>query len=507
MTYTATIAPPAGAKESNMNITTTLLAPWRSTPRQSAWALLAIFGICSVVGLAASIAIHDAEGNVFAVMFYCLGAFAVWGFGMPWLALLARDARRLCIPGIAGNTALSAVIYGVLTVAIPTLLEGALGRNMPVTALLCALAVTGGLAIMLLPRWAGSMMGLLPAAYVTLHYALHIPSPLDPRFLHWGTPLLVLLLATDIVCWRRLLRSETPTTFGWGTATIFQLPSSTFPGGGLANMQWAWGQSAKRPAQVDLRKVGPHAPTATIQVALGGWYVPQTVVARLRTAGWLAIAILGVGAIMLLVNLGQMHEPVWHKVLVILGVSIGLWVGLFGAMMLTFVTMAVLQRRWQREAELALLALLPGLGRDAPVCRSLVRASLVKPAIVFALLWGFMAATTLPMHLGFTSIVLLGLIEAGAACVTAAMALRTFAGRPPGTAGKLVLMAVILLLMNATGVLAFIAPTPHLERIGVLAEWGLAAAWIVLGAWMARMALHAWRDLQRRPHPFLANAP
>lgn len=486
-------------------IAATLQAPWRATKRQTSWLSLAVFVVCSVVALAFGIAMPNARGQLVAMAWYMVGVGFVWAFGLSNLVLLARDARLMAIPGVLRNTTVSALAYGVLTVALPALIEGTFGWNAPLAALLAALAATAGLCFVLSPRWISTWMGFLPAILVMAHQTFHLTFRFDAGSLRWGALVLVVLSTGAALRWRRVLRDDRQDATGWNVPMILQLRQQAVCTGFSFDKQMFWRRNDRQHRYMDLRGVGARAPATTIEVALGALFVPQTLAGNLRrlaAVGW-PVAMFAVA--MLLVNLGHVHE--FRKLLAITAISGAMWSGMFGMTMTLFAIYAMLKRRWTQGAEPALLALLPGLGEGVALHRSVLRAMFVKPFAVCAALWALMVGCEVALHLGFAALALTTLVVIGMCAATALVLLRAFIGRPFRPFVQMLLSGSALVLMCVTLPLAFVTPLAKLGSMAMRVEWLLLAAWLVFGACMVVLALRARNCFAHRAHPFLANAP
>ena len=183
------------------------------------------------------------------------------------------------------------------------------------------------------------------------------------------------------------------------------------------------------------------------------------------------------------------------------GFALAMWI--FATVSLFTAEMAsnVLGLRWSKtNAELPLLALLPGLGHGRDVRRALLRAAVLAPArgqlvaltlfvIVAALLhqgWQVDAAM-----LGMT-LVALGMLAASALAVLGGSPL---CGWPRGL---LLLLALALITLT---VLSFTAG-PQWQLLS-LAHVGIG--WAALLLWLLWLGYRGWRGLRQRPHPFLPN--
>ncbi len=161
----------------------------------------------------------------------------------------------------------------------------------------------------------------------------------------------------------------------------------------------------------------------------------------------------------------------------------------------------LLDLRWSRtNAELPLLALLPGLGHGRGARRALLRAAMLVPArdqLVWLTLFVIVAAL---LHQGWQvdaamlgmTLVALGMLAASALAVLGGSPL---CGWPRGF---LMLLALALITLTA---LSFTAG-PQWQPLR-LAHLGIG--WAALLLWLLWLGRRGWRGLQQRPHPFLPN--
>lgn len=503
-TALATDAASTGGSHFRTWIVPALMAPWRATKRQTIWISLLMFGTCWGAALAFEVFMPDVRGQALAGIGYAAGAAALWAFCLSSLVLLARDARLMSIPGVTRNTMASAIIYGGLTVGIPALIEAALGGNMAVTAVLVALGMGAGLAFVLSPRWISIWLGFVPAIYAPLQHTFHILSPLDHRFLRWAAPLALVLLFANAVQWRRVLSDGRPDTRGWRSSMILQLRQQAVSRDLALDTQVLWRRGGDTEHRyTNLRGISARTPAKAIEVALGPLFVPRTAAGHLRQLRIVVWMMLAFGGAMLLENLDRVHSL--RKLLTIMGSSSAMWMGMFGIAMTALLVVSMLRRRWEQGAEPALLALLPGLGTSAPLHYSVLRAAFTKPAILCAALWALMTGCELPMHLGTIALVMTTLIVLVFLATTVMLVLRVFAGRPMRTLNQVLIAGVAFVLMSVSLPAVFVTSLVKLGHIALLSEWGLLAIWLVFAVWMSTLAWRAWRALQRRPHPFLAN--
>lgn len=490
-----------------MRILDVLAAPKFAGSRATRWWATGFFLLMSAgaiaVGYITARKIPDPRSIQLALFVYSFGA----GIPSMWLVTLllaARDARRLGLPGIVHNSAYSMWFYALAIVAAPAIAVAIVGGNVATAVLFPALAVAACLAYMLLPVVIAGWFGVLPALYIGLHNLHLVPSAFDPRFQHWAWLALATLLVIDVIRWRQFLHADGNDDGIWSRTMLSQMRGNMFGKWASIDQRWAWRRSGNKPTAVDFREVGSAKPVKTIEVSLGGWYVPQTLASRLGTAARVILPALLFIPLMLLMNMS--HEHSLRKAWQIIGVSGGLWIGLFGGAMLAFMTWALLQRRWKHHAGMALLALLPGIegGHAAP---HVVRAMFTKPAVAFVVLWLCMLIPALVLHSGPMALLLVSLLMAGMAAIMVTAVLTAVAGRPSGTFATAAVGVVVLVMVCATAILSIITPLAKLGTWGVQAQWLVVLAWLALIGWAAWRSGKAWRTLRQRPQPFLANAP
>lgn len=492
-----------------MTLRSVLLAPWRSAHASMRWLLLIVLALCTGVGGVLAIFSSKPDALWISIVLYAGGLGYAWAFFLSSLALLAIDARLLRVPGMQRTAEFALVGYAVLSVLPATLLYGLAGGNMPAITLLLTLCVLGGLSMALLPRYFAVLAGLMPALHNAYASFSHIPGPSDPGFLSWAPIAATLLLVTCVLRWRKLMNHAGPYTNGFGDAMVLQ-----YRRGGWAN-SWSGNgnldttqQVRQRPdwmqPQADLRHAGPQQPRMALRIALGGWYLPKTLMGHLQAWGPVLLAML---VPLTVLALGFFRSPalmdeLWRTIFVI---AIG-WGALFGAFGLTIMSVMLLAQRWRRvNTELSLLALLPGLGNAATTKVQLLRVALLRPLSIQAALLAMLVALAIYAHAPGASLLLIVISQLGCAAALVACLLTILGGRPlPGWALTL-LMTVIGLLVGSlssfpgslTGDPSWVPAMPFVMTIVV--------AWLVMGAvllWLGRCGWASWRA---RPHAFLPN--
>ena len=205
----------------------------------------------------------------------------------------------------------------------------------------------------------------------------------------------------------------------------------------------------------------------------------------------------------LLIQRGQ-HDKKTADVLE--GVLIGSpsMTGICAGPVIGILSLTWLSKRWQRtNAELPLLALLPGLGDPAQARRRVLRAGLGLPLILHALLVMLTGITMLCWHGHVAMLSFLLLAQLGTAAVTVAVLLNLFGGRHLSiwVNGSVLAASFVLTLLS------LVLPAMSWGRDPVagaeMALQPLVAAWLLLTAGMIWLARRGWRELMQRPHPFL----
>lgn len=498
-------------EEQHMQLREVLMVPWRSAHRGLRWLSLIITMACVLGAIVAGWFMHNRHWWLLSTGIYCLGALYAWAFWLSTSLLLAIDARRLRLPGVQRAAQGSVLLYGFLTVAVPTLVLGALGANASVVALLTALAVTGSLAFVLLPRWLSMWFGFLPALNIGLRHLVQYPPMSDPRWLAWGTLALAVLLVVDVLRWRHLLRNETDNELGYGSAMVMQFRRQGALGNWSGLQQFDSGLMVRqRPnwmqPRADLRRTGPQYAVRALRVALGGWYTPQTVAGHLRAATLALLPILVMIPVMMLISTENHHR---EGLLIGFGAGLG-WCITFVGLMLTAMTTVLIRQRWQRSnAELPLLALLPGLGDARHVRGNLLRAALVIPVVTqLMLLIAILAAALFAapfIHLGGLALLLVTLPQLGALGATVAQVLCTLGGRKLPTWGEWLVFAPLVVLFFASSFIPLTTLGQHPWAGDSLMEPLMLAAWVVMALMLAWVGRRGWRGMLARPHPFLPN--
>lgn len=502
-----------------MNLPLSLWLPWRTVHRSLRW-LGGGFGLLlCVAGGGVAVYVGGAHGWRYGMMLYAFGVGYFWMCVMACLMLVAIDARRLRLPGIERSITGSLLLYGLASVAVPLAMFVPLGGDAATIALVAALAASAGLASPLTPRYLTLLLGFLPALAIGARHPLHLPFPGQPGFVPLGLAVLAALVAACIFRWRQLLRAEAPVETGLGSAMVLQYRRNGGMGGmnggllGAALHDRASAASGARLSRtapaIRLDGIGPHTPVLALRVALGEGLAPQTLRSHARRFARIGLPLLLFIAVMAVMQAGEAHGDVLHKVLRGVGVNVIGWLGLMGGIALMVMGSLLPWRGWRRaNAELPLLALLPGLGDADALRHNLLRAALLRPLLLQALLLALVLAAALAMHAGPLLWLFAGLGQLGCAGVVVASTLATFGGKPlPGWGMGVLLTAMGLLVSASTFMALFATLGKHAQPLGDGSIATLAIVWVAAIAALLWLCRRGWQGMQARPHPFLANVP
>jgi hypothetical protein len=474
-----------------------LSKPWR----EGVGVCFALLLVAMVIGGAlgrhdTAVTIHLAHAAAFIDCFF-------WAGVLSQSLLLARDAYHLRLPALGREVTASLALYVLLTIVLPALLLAGLGGNAAVALTEIGMGAGLGMAYATLPPYLGICACLAPM--LRDHAGSWLPMPLTSpdRFLAWAAPCTVLLWLLIGGFWRSAVRHD----FGLSGARrpiMLNLRTLAWYGRSRSNhlelqqirRRWRWAQPT-----ADLRHCGPNHPMCSLRIAMGGWSMPQTFASRWRQLGLVLASLL---LPVFVIAVAWHGDDLMHGIFANANtLTFGLCI--VGAVM-ALAQVQTLQRRWSRpNAELPLLALLPGLGDVARIKHELLLANLLPTLGVQVLLVLTMLGLAAGMRLdagsdivlllgqltGMGMLVALGLSSIGGACVSN---------------GRLTVLAICgCLLVNASCVLAL----PLLDGVPPMRH--PAVAWIAAIFWagflvpLLRIGQNGWRAYRRRSHPFLVN--
>jgi hypothetical protein len=341
---------------------------------------------------------------------------------------------------------------------------------------------------------------------------LHLPPLTDPRWPTWGALALIVLLLVIVMRWRKLLRDDSDNALGFSSAMLMQFhrQGTAFSWGGMPQMDS--GQMIRlRPdwmqPRASLRGVGPRSPVLALRIALGGYYMPKTLASHLCSAA-ITLLPLSLSMLVLVVLFASNHDVrSLGTTLEYAGLGIVGWIGVFGGLMFTLIAAVQIRQRWQRvNAELPLLALLPGLGDADSQRRNLLRATFGIPVVAQTVLLAGVVILASVVHMHGSAMLLVMLPEFAAIGAMVAQALCTFGGCRLPAWGEWLIYIPLVALFFISAFIPMSALGKHPWQGAAMIEWWLLAAWMAMAVVLAWLGRRGWRALLRRPHPFLPTA-
>lgn len=483
-----------------MNARQLLHIPWYSTYPTLRWFAVVVFVLCSAGAIAIGTFADGPGAMQGAVALYGCGLIYLWAFFFSLSLLPAIDARQLRLPGISRQIHASLVLYGLLGIAVPLVVPGVGGGTMAVLALFSAV----GLIFALVPRYLAVLVGMTPMLVNALWYRLDLPGIDDPRFVPWAAMAALVLLLVCAWRWRQLLRAGGTQASGWSSPLVLQFRSGSW---GYWNDIGDNRQLSRRPdwlrPAIDLAGVGPAKPRKSLRVALGGWYLPQTA----ASYGKQLALMFGVLALpMACVTLVSRIKSTDDDAATLAGGIVGALCSFLvvAAPMICIFSLLWLSKRWKRtNAELPLLALLPGLGDPAGAKRLLLRTVLGLPLALHGLLVLLLGMVMLFWHGHAYMLSFMLLAQVGGAVVTAAVLLNLFGGRAlsPWSIGLILVVANVLTMASLLLPALALGREPMAQAMPLLPL--LPLGWLLLAGAMAWLGRRGWHRLMQQPHPFL----
>lgn len=486
-----------------------LVMPWVASPLYTRLiAALAVGGALAVAVVIALAGWMHAYADWQHALIFALG-FAVWMLWSSYVATslqLARDARDLRLPRIARDADHCLLLFAAVSVGLPALACWLLGAPVALAAATCVLAAALGLAYMLLPFYVGFPLVMAVFIALTAH-------GLAATVASWWM-LIPALVVFDALRWWQLRAAALVRRDGLAAATVFYCyRRDAMRNGGWRSLSQTFLQSPlKKAMALNLRGIGPAHPVNSLRLALGGFGMPKSFAARLQDV-WRLLAFLLVFALFFIAM--QLFGPGAHS-----GDAVAVrryWISpllVYGGVMASVVSVTAFASRtrslWRKfDAELSLLALLPGLGKPDAAKRTTVLASLAPAAVFLAIIGCVLCAGALEVDATIWAYVSVMLCCGGAFTLIAASTLESLGGSPIHTTGYVLLYCAFTAL--ASLVLSISLPADqyhgaHPELIGVVPAW-LLVLWGAYLLVLAVLAVHGARELRKRPHAFLANAP
>jgi len=488
-----------------MNLWQLLRTPRYWTHASLRWIAVIVFLLGTAAATGWSLYATGDKAVKGVLLFYGVGLVYLWSFFFSAGLLPAADARQLRLPGIERQIHASLLLYGVLSLLLPMLIPGITIESVGVVLLF----LVGGVAFALMPRYLAVLLAMTPSLLVVAWRRFDLPGIADPRFGTWAALAALALLLVTAWRWHRMLRTGSHTTNGWGSPIVLQLRSgswgywSNIGDNSLLRQRPDWMQPG-----INLDGAGPNLPRKSLRVALGGWYLPLTARTYAGQIGlMLLIVALPVASTLLLVRLHGDGNTESMSTLAggMLGVLSSLAV-MAGPMICIF-SLLWLGRRWrQANAEMPLLALLPGLGDGVLLKQQLLRTVLTMPLVLHAasilILLPIMVSLSGNGDLSMLAFMLL--TPLGCAGMTVAILTNLVGGRRLTWLANGAIFAVAGLLILASLLLPALAEGRHpVPQVHALMP-AIPLAWLLFIGAMVWLWRRGWRGLMQLPHPFVS---
>jgi len=490
-----------------MNAAAVLLTPLRSTDASTRWLTVASMGF--MLALSLVLQLHQRPANAYwlpSIICACGEMFVGMSLLAPCL-LLAIDGKQWCPPRVQRYIVLGMIFYALLWIAIPSLLLSVAGGDLPMVTAMQASGLVTGLALGLLPRVFVVVAWIAPTLFSVMNVSVHYSKKLLLPDIWMVT---AVLIAISALCWRRQLRIADPYRVGFGTSAVIRTRLINRFGVNNGSARRSSRTSAQQVATppswwqgpADLRGTGPQHPSRSLRVALGGWLMPST----WRNMLWKgSVAVLLIPLFIALLYLRFPHHvmDLW-RALAFYGWS---WLAGFASMLLGMLTAAGIQQRWLRpNAELSILALLPGLGRGPAVTTHLLRASLLPTMCLQFAVAVLLSVAAVMQHANHLELAIAVLAQITAFALAPACVFAIVGGHPlPAWMPGAVAGVGFAMVGVGTGILAFLNADASAAS-GPAWVTCLLSGWLILLAFLCWLGQRGWRGLWNRPHPFLPGA-
>lgn len=483
-----------------------LITPWVATPRSARWMFVFVLTLLAVINMLGHTYGSPRHAWVFSAIMLGIGNAACWLLLMPNVLFLVLAAQRLRLAGINRDVTWSLLLYAALGIGVPMLYQFPHGHVLNF-AIVQVLVAAGAMLYMALPAYIGFAGAFLPLLFGSVRHTFSLPEPWDPRFVLWGGTVAILLAVLFAWRWAQLLRGDYAER-GLRAPNLINLRRhlSGLRNDPLTDADLMRGRPRWLMTRAELRGVGPRQPILSLRIALGGLYLPQTITGRFRrlVPSVLIVAMMGLIFFGVTFNDSGFSSSL-HYAFSRDGFRVASWMFAVFALGIVLMPVELLILRWGRaNAELPLLALMPGLAPAGQAKRLLLRTAIQRPAMLLVglLLVGWFGAISL--HAGWP--VALAMLAAATGCLgyLAAMALCIFGGRPPTTFGKNLLLIGLFVLLSLT--LLSAQWSSDWSPLSVTTTQNvLGVAWLLQVALLLWLARRGWHGLRQRVHPFLSN--
>lgn len=477
--------------------------PWVAAPAYARWIVGLSLGVVLlwVLPVAAAAGATDADAAVWAA------TFAIWALWAGYVCgnfQLQRDARKLCLPRIAREGDHSMLLFAGLSVALPIVIAWGLGAPQPFAAGMFVIAAISGLTYMMVPMHAGIPM-VVGEFLLLSTYGSGMPA------MAW-LALLAPLLAIGAWRWRQFRSVKLTPDAGWNAAAVFRGYRMFAARRGVwfgSFTQSFLQRQLARPTRFDMHQVGPDRPVVSLRVALGGLGAPKPWTARLVDVGLVACYVLVFSLVSLIPQAftSDRHALTAAAINVHWISPLLMLLGALGGLVAVTAFAGRTLTAWSKpDAELALLALLPGLTHTARSRRDALCALLLPVAAFVAVTAAALCLGAFDIHAKPWVYGAIALCCVGSFGLSSAVTLEALGGHGVHRTMYVIGCGVLLLLT----MFMLIATLPTDQYKGPL-PWGVPPVWL-LTLWAVFLlviggaAFEGWRDLRKRPHPFLASA-
>jgi hypothetical protein len=483
-----------------MNMATVWTTSRHAVVSSSRWAMIGIMVLVLVLATAMQWNTFLSAPSWISWMIVGYAELFIAAFALAPSLLLSMDARQLCLPKLQQYLFAALCLEAFLWVVIPSLiLSVAEGQLMKIIAVE-AMGFAAGLAFALLPFWFAIGTLFAPTVLSVVNIKLRFLDTMTSAG-YWGITLV--LIAVAAVCWRRQMRANNPERVNFATPIAVRMRWGNRYGSNNGNAWYTNNEAFPHAsplsnyALASLRGSGPQNPVRSLRVGLGGSLMPRNWQGVLWQWGAVMLPFVLLWALLIL-RFPQQMLDLWHA-LTFYGLA---WLFGFASVLAALMTVSLIQQRWSRaNAELAMLALLPGLGHGAALIRRLLRASLLPTLCIQCVAVAALICFAVAYHAEGMDLTLAILTQIDALLFAPAFALAVIGGFAiPAWMGGLIAGLSFSLVGIGTGISAMVGSAYSVNPILSASIFG---GWVLLLVFLCWLGLQGWHGLRRRPHPFL----
>lgn len=424
-----------------------------------------------------------------------IATFFWWSFISSRLLKVLRDTDAWLLPAPTKAMGASVLLQMLITIIIPSALHALLGSGFLLAVISLTALSACGLLFMLLPRYLGITMTLLPSLFNKLVASRLLPPTDSIEFLagFFALTLALVLLAM----WRffRLRQYE-------GDTSLWSAPMALMPdaANGWGIQQWSKSKSGDLiingiTFEPTIHASTPGSPALAMRMLLGTHFMPLTKRSRTKQMLIMAMAYLLLPLFMAFAVSTDRSRDVSTT-----AAMAAYWVCLIGIGISFSAVLVRLRTLYTRDnAELAELALLPGW-TDKHKARRLLSGILVRH-MAHALLLPIIIAVTALMfietkdHDGF---IILASLLGTCLLIGAGYVMNIISGNQP----RAFLVALVFIAAFLISLIQLILSVQ--SKTLVFALFALPVWWVFLAIALAYLYF-SWRPFLHRAHPFLRN--